>query len=195
MSSLRVKLILACQEAPTWVWPSIYQNRLVFIQFKYYLRACTTSGKKLMILYAENQWKIITCQLLTKVPFESKNNCNVGPNLGFIKKQMITIWIMIQKLQDWWYLTSAILLNASRLQWAYTCMCVFSIPVPYLNEWHWTQFCSNSHPANVGFLTLYHKVFDMYDEIQVQSRGTFKFEEASIFSSWITERLTRSLLL
>ena len=32
IASLRIKLILACQEVGRWVWPSMNQNRLLFIQ-------------------------------------------------------------------------------------------------------------------------------------------------------------------
>ena len=40
-----VKMSLAC--------PLMNRNRFLFIKFKHYLRACTTSGKKLLVLHAK----------------------------------------------------------------------------------------------------------------------------------------------
>ena len=43
---------------------------------RHYLQACTTSGKKLMILYANQPMNIIEDQVLRKCPIELKDNCN-----------------------------------------------------------------------------------------------------------------------
>jgi hypothetical protein len=51
--SLRIKLTLACQEVPEWAWPSMNWNTSFKFKFKHYLRACTTSGKKSLLLYAK----------------------------------------------------------------------------------------------------------------------------------------------
>jgi hypothetical protein len=71
IASLRVKLDSACQEVLRWVWPSTTQNRLLFIQ-NHYLRACTTSGKKLLICVRNNPWetigKVPFCSSITLIP-------------------------------------------------------------------------------------------------------------------------------
>ena len=53
INSMRVKIILACQEVLKRIWPSF--------KFKRYLQAW-----ELLILYAKNQWKIIWDQPLHK---------------------------------------------------------------------------------------------------------------------------------
>jgi len=70
----RVKLIFACQEVLKWVLPSITVIGCCLFKFKHYLWACTPSGKKPLMLYANNEWKIIGDQLLTKCLIELMDN-------------------------------------------------------------------------------------------------------------------------
>ena len=53
MGSLSIKLMLTCQEVLKWVWLSMNQTRILFIEIQTLPQACTTSGKKSLILYAK----------------------------------------------------------------------------------------------------------------------------------------------
>ena len=64
--SLRVKLILGCQEVLIWVWPSTEQNRLLFIK----LHTTSVHAPQMEKKYCmqNNQWKSQGTNSIQKVP-------------------------------------------------------------------------------------------------------------------------------
>ena len=68
IGSLRVELVLVCQEVPKWVWPSVNQNRLLFMQIQTLPPRMHHKWKIIINIV----WKIMEDQLPTKSPNENR---------------------------------------------------------------------------------------------------------------------------
>jgi hypothetical protein len=74
IGSMTVNLIWACQEVLRQVWPSMNQNRLLFIQIQNTTSKHAQVERYYRFCMQNNQWEIMGDQLLTKRPIELKDD-------------------------------------------------------------------------------------------------------------------------
>ena len=97
ISSWRVNLVWGCQEVLTWVWPSMNQNRLLFMQIQTPPLSMHHKWNFFLICMQINQWKIIGDQLPSKTPIELKDNSNIRNRFRISKHCNMTNQKIIKK--------------------------------------------------------------------------------------------------